>query len=116
MDILSREDGTTVVRLQEHDFHQLVNGESVEQSIGTRGKLQIYLTDIGFAVMERCIADAARRPALRRQLEKLDRDRVVTLLEGASIQCYDHETDVELREALLENIIDGTIHEDLIED
>lgn len=39
----------------------------------------------------------------------LDRAQIVALLEGVSIQCYDHETIEELKEALVANIEDGTI-------
>jgi hypothetical protein len=39
----------------------------------------------------------------------LSREQVVNMLTEASIQCYDHETTKELREALVANIEDGTI-------
>lgn len=42
-------------------------------------------------------------------IEKLSRERVVELLNSASIECYDTETDNELRQALLENVMDETI-------
>lgn len=42
-------------------------------------------------------------------IEALDRAEIVALLESVSIQCYDHETTEELREALRVNIDDGTI-------
>ncbi len=48
---------------------------------------------------------------LRERLNWLDRARIVELLEGASIACYDREPTDELREALAVNIEDGTIRE-----
>ncbi len=42
-------------------------------------------------------------------IEDLDREQLVELLEEACIQCYDHETDEVLREALKVSVLDGTI-------
>ena len=39
----------------------------------------------------------------------LSRSEMVDLLESVSIQCYDSESDAELREAVKVNILDGTI-------
>jgi hypothetical protein len=39
----------------------------------------------------------------------MDREQVVELLEGAGLACYDSETTDELREALAQNVMDGTI-------
>lgn len=39
----------------------------------------------------------------------MDRHQIVDLLESASIQCYDTESTDELRQALVDNINDGTI-------
>lgn len=44
--------------------------------------------------------------------EKMDRAKIVELLESVSIQCNDDEDDDTLREALVENIKDGTIEYD----
>lgn len=41
--------------------------------------------------------------------EKLDRARIVELLTGASIDCQDDEDDDTLCEALVVNVVDGTI-------
>lgn len=46
---------------------------------------------------------------LERRLERADRKDVITLLESISIQCYDSESDLELKTALLENVKDETI-------
>lgn len=40
---------------------------------------------------------------------RLSREECIELLTGVSIQCYDHETTEELREAVAVNIEDGTI-------
>lgn len=40
---------------------------------------------------------------------RLDRDALVTILEGAGIQCYDNEDKATLATALIENVKDGTI-------
>lgn len=50
------------------------------------------------------------------KLNRLDRQQIVELLESASIQCYDNESDDVLLEALKVNIADGTISEDSIPD
>ena len=42
-------------------------------------------------------------------LRHLSRDRLVEILEGAGIQCYDTEPPGVLAEALRVNILDGTI-------
>ena len=42
---------------------------------------------------------------------KLLRETCVKLLEGVSIQCYDHESVEELQEAVKVNVEDGTIDE-----
>lgn len=49
-----------------------------------------------------------------RRVFLLSRERVIKLLENVSIQCYDHETDNILKEALFVNIQNGTIDEDLL--
>ena len=43
------------------------------------------------------------------QINWMDRSEIVTLLEGACIQCYDHETIEMLKEELILNVLDGTI-------
>ena len=43
------------------------------------------------------------------KIRSLDRATCVKLLEGAGIQCYDHENVELLREAVLANVDDGTI-------
>lgn len=45
----------------------------------------------------------------KRQIAKLPRDKIVTLLTDIGIACYDHESDALLQEALFENIKDGNI-------
>lgn len=47
-------------------------------------------------------------------LNWLDRNEIVELLEGACIQCYDHESTETLKEALRVNIADGTISKSMI--
>lgn len=49
-------------------------------------------------------------------IDRLDRTKVVELLESASIQCYDHESDEELRQALRVNVADGTIPEESLDE
>lgn len=53
---------------------------------------------------------------VRASVARLSRERVVALLTDASIQCYDHESDDELREALRVNVADGTISESDLHD
>ena len=103
--------------LGREDLEALLNGKAVSKPAY---QLELILSDVGFLVIRQLVSEAEERRELRPVVEKLDRARVVALLElsccwkGASIQCYDHETDVKLREALIENVIDRTIHEDLL--
>ena len=41
----------------------------------------------------------------------MTRNDIIVTLESVSIQCYDHETTEELREALRQNVLDGTVTE-----
>lgn len=52
---------------------------------------------------------ATREVEVRAAVRKLDREQVVRLLTGASIECSDDEVMDELREALVQNVLDGTI-------
>lgn len=52
-----------------------------------------------------------REDTIRASVGRLARERVVALLTGAGIQCYDHEDDATLSEALVVNVMDGTIDE-----
>ena len=47
-----------------------------------------------------------------RTVNWMSRDEIVGLLEGFGFVCYDHETTDELREALVVNVLDGTITKD----
>lgn len=51
-------------------------------------------------------------PEWMQAVSKMDRERVVELLEGISIACYDDESTEELREALIENVKDGNLDRD----
>jgi len=42
-------------------------------------------------------------------LNWMDRAEIVKILEGISIQCYDHESDQTLRDAVVQNLEDGTL-------
>lgn len=42
-------------------------------------------------------------------LNWMDRAEIVKILEGISIQCYDHESDQTLRDAVIQNLEDGTL-------
>jgi len=44
-----------------------------------------------------------------KQINQLDRERIVLLLEGIGIACYDDESTQLLRECLYENIESGNI-------
>lgn len=44
----------------------------------------------------------------------LDRTQIVEALEGVGIACFDSETTEDLREALRENVLDGTINPDTL--
>lgn len=46
---------------------------------------------------------------IRRKINWLNRQEIVTILEDNGFQCYDSETTDELREALFSNVEDGTI-------
>lgn len=53
---------------------------------------------------------AERENWANEKIDRMDRAEIVKLLEEvACIQCYDHESDDELREALRANVDDGTI-------
>jgi hypothetical protein len=43
------------------------------------------------------------------QINWMDRSEIIALLEGACIQCYDHESTETLKADLIENVLDGTI-------
>jgi len=47
--------------------------------------------------------------ALHTQINWLDRSEMVELLEGVGIYCSDSESTDEIKEALVENIEDGTL-------
>ena len=49
-------------------------------------------------------------------LNQLTRDECVRLLESICIQCYDHETTEELREAVRVNLEDGTLPHSALEE
>lgn len=55
--------------------------------------------------------DGDRRLGIEHTVNGLSRGRVVALLESASIQCRDDESDATLAEALMVNVLDGTIRE-----
>lgn len=46
---------------------------------------------------------------LRKTLNWMDREKIVEILESYGFQCYDNESTDELRDALQQNIEDGTI-------
>lgn len=107
------------IMLNENHFNRLVNGETITVAADEFAKIEVELAieDIGFERMAEIIETAiTRRAEIRRTAEGLDRERVVELLESVSIACYDHETDTELRNALVENVLDGTIEEDLLDE
>lgn len=105
------------IALDEDDFQKLVGGKVLSKFVGSgRPAVEIALSDIGFAKMEQIVAEEIRRSVIWRTVEKIDRERVEELLVSVSIACYDHESLHELREALVENVLDGTIEEGLIED
>jgi len=49
------------------------------------------------------------RENLKFQIQEMSREDVIALLESVDIQCYDHESDEVLKEALKVNVLDGTI-------
>lgn len=51
-----------------------------------------------------------------RQLNWLSREQIVAILESYSFQCYDSESTDDLREALRQNIEDGTIDRAVLDD
>lgn len=52
---------------------------------------------------------------IHKQINWLDRERIVQILENYGIACYNDESTDELREALRINIMDGTIPEEDLE-
>ncbi len=44
----------------------------------------------------------------------MDRSEICRILEGFCFACYDDESTETLRQALIENVKDGTIPEDVI--
>ncbi len=53
---------------------------------------------------------------ISQQLNWLSRERIVAILESYSFQCYDSESADDLREALRQNIEDGTIDRAVLDD
>jgi hypothetical protein len=47
----------------------------------------------------------------RNIIDRMHREDVIKTLESVSIQCYDEESTESLRDALFENVKDGTIHQ-----
>jgi len=52
---------------------------------------------------------------LARDLNWLERPKIVEILEAYGFACYDRESTDELRDALRENILDGTIPRSVID-
>jgi hypothetical protein len=52
---------------------------------------------------------------LHQKVSWLDRAEITQMLESVSIQCYDSEDTEVLRDALLTNVLDGTIDRSVIE-
>ena len=52
---------------------------------------------------------------LRKIINWLSRDEVVSLLEGIGIACYDEESDTFLRDTLQENVECGEISEESVQ-
>lgn len=52
---------------------------------------------------------------LHDRARKVSREKVVEALEGVGIACYESESTDELREALVANILDGTLTEDALD-
>lgn len=50
-----------------------------------------------------------RHAATLEQVRELDRVQLIDLLNSISVQCYDEESDAELREAVAVNVADGTL-------
>jgi len=48
-------------------------------------------------------------PEYRARINRMDRAQIVQALENVCIACYDSESTEVLREALLENVLDGTV-------
>jgi len=81
------------------------------------------LASIAYFSLRNCLTEACKsehevdvnddQPLIRyhaeRMVKDMPRDRVVALLTSVDIDCQDDETDDELRTALAENVIDGTI-------
>jgi len=53
---------------------------------------------------------------IRAIVRTMPRSKIVALLEGASIACYDNEDLNVLEEALVVNVLDGTIAEEDLPD
>lgn len=53
---------------------------------------------------------------LWKKVNWMDRDDIVRILEDNGFACHDHETDDNLREALVTNIQDNTIDDSVLDD
>ncbi len=69
--------------------------------------------------LEQSIVDLQGIQTYRQELweacRKLTRENIVSLLESVSIACYDHEDVEELRIAVRENVLDGTLDRDALD-
>lgn len=64
-----------------------------------------------------CWDNERHQKGVKRNVARLSRERIVQLLEGICIACYDEETTDELRECLIESVESGDIEEcDLTEE
>lgn len=52
---------------------------------------------------------------IHKAINWLDREKVVKILEGYGFACYDSESTDDLKSALRENIIDGTIDSSVLD-
>jgi hypothetical protein len=51
-----------------------------------------------------------------KKINNLSRNQIQAILENFGFACYDSESTDDLRSALVENIIDGTIEESVVDD
>lgn len=94
--------------------HQSVDARDLS-AVHDAASAHVYIRE-GHCTARGCAGDhrdpddpAVREGEVRAAVRRLAREQVVRLLAGASIECSDDDSNDELREALAQNVLDGTI-------
>jgi hypothetical protein len=98
-------------------LHTMVYEKGTDWLLSLPGVYEVVSEALNNEVLDRWVSYNPEKayPSLVEKIEQLPREALVTLLEEeAGIQCYDCEPDELLRKALLVNVEDGTIGEELL--